>query len=371
MGRSPPRPRRGCSRWAAAYWTAGRTSPRPRSARRASARGPPRRWRPGGRCHAWSAAAAGWRPPPRRCCAPPSSRPSRSAPTCCSSAPSSPRSAGTRPPPRTATGGCSSSRPVTRGRSRGSARCWSTRPTGRPAAELLELEAERAPRERGRRALRSSWGRCSRSGWVAPTPPRRRSVARCSSSRSSPTTLERLVGLQLRRGAWADAAPFLSRAASVLPAERAAALLRQAAQLARSGARRRGGARPPSPGARAGAGHRRRAGRARALALCRWLARRGAPAASPPWSPASIRAARRPARPRCCSPMPTCSPRRASSRRPRRRCAVWRPAPMRPRRPWSASPSCAPGPTRARPSSLLASTPAPPASLGGGGGVRC
>ncbi|MGZ6162668.1 MAG: flagellar hook-length control protein FliK, partial [Myxococcaceae bacterium] len=99
------------------------------------------------------------------------------------------------------------------------------------AAELLELEAERAPRERGA-ALFLELGtlleeRLDRA--EAAETALRRSV---QLDPDQPRALERLIALQLRRGAWTDASPFLQRSTAALPADRAAALLRQAAQLA-------------------------------------------------------------------------------------------------------------------------------------------
>ena len=98
-------------------------------------------------------------------------------------------------------------------------------------AELLELEAERAPHERGA-ALFAELGTLldERLG--------RGEAAEAAFRRAlqlddeAPRPLERLVSLQLRRGAWTEASPFLQRLAGILPPDRAAALFRQAAQLA-------------------------------------------------------------------------------------------------------------------------------------------
>jgi tetratricopeptide (TPR) repeat protein len=98
-------------------------------------------------------------------------------------------------------------------------------------AELLELEAERAPRERAV-ALFAELGTLldERLG--------RGEAAEAAFRRAlhlddeAPRPLERLVSLQLRRGAWTEASPFLQRLAALLPPDRAAASFRQAAQLA-------------------------------------------------------------------------------------------------------------------------------------------
>ena len=98
-------------------------------------------------------------------------------------------------------------------------------------AELLELEAERAPRGRAA-ALFSELGtlldeRLGR-GELAEAAFRRA----VQLDADAPKPLEQLVVLQLRRGAWTEASAFLGRLPALLPAERAAALLRHSAQLA-------------------------------------------------------------------------------------------------------------------------------------------
>ena len=98
-------------------------------------------------------------------------------------------------------------------------------------AELLELEAERAPRERAA-------GLFSELGVLLEERLGRTEAAEAALRRAvqfdpqEPKALERLVTLELRRGAWTDAAPLWKTVSAVLPPERAAALLRQAAQLA-------------------------------------------------------------------------------------------------------------------------------------------
>ncbi|HZJ53566.1 MAG TPA: flagellar hook-length control protein FliK, partial [Myxococcaceae bacterium] len=101
-------------------------------------------------------------------------------------------------------------------------------------AELLEVEAERAPRERGATLftelgtlLDERLGRAEASEAAF-----RRAV---HLDAEAPRPLERLISLQLRRGAWSEASPFLNKAPALLPADRAADLLRQAAQLASAG----------------------------------------------------------------------------------------------------------------------------------------
>jgi Tfp pilus assembly protein PilF len=98
-------------------------------------------------------------------------------------------------------------------------------------AELLELEAERAPRERAA-SLFSELGTLldARLGRAEAAEAAFRRAVQLDAD--APKPLEQLLALQLRRGAWTDASPFLQRVAALLPAERAAALLRQAAQLA-------------------------------------------------------------------------------------------------------------------------------------------
>ena len=98
-------------------------------------------------------------------------------------------------------------------------------------AELLELEAERAPRERAA-ALFAELGTLleERLGRAEAAEAALRRAVQIDPD--EPKALDRLISLQLRRGAWAEASPFLHRAGALLPAERAAALLRQAAQLA-------------------------------------------------------------------------------------------------------------------------------------------
>src|SRR5262249_3893781 len=100
-------------------------------------------------------------------------------------------------------------------------------------AELLELEAERAPRERAA-ALFSELGTLldERLGRTEAAEAALRRAVQLEPDDGK--ALERLAGVQLRRGAWSDATPFLARVAALAPAERVAALLRQAAQLAAS-----------------------------------------------------------------------------------------------------------------------------------------
>src|SRR5262249_51340334 len=98
-------------------------------------------------------------------------------------------------------------------------------------AELLELEAERAPRERSA-ALFAELGTLldERLGRGEAAEAALRRAVQLDDVASRP--LERLVSLQLRRGAWTEASPFVQRLGRLLPADRAAGLLRQAAQLA-------------------------------------------------------------------------------------------------------------------------------------------
>jgi len=97
-------------------------------------------------------------------------------------------------------------------------------------AELLELEAERAPRERGATLF-------TELGTLLDERLGRGEAAEAAFRRAvqldeAPRPMERLVALQLRRGAWTEASPFVQRLATLLPPDRAAALFRQAAQLA-------------------------------------------------------------------------------------------------------------------------------------------
>ncbi|HET9156794.1 MAG TPA: flagellar hook-length control protein FliK, partial [Myxococcaceae bacterium] len=98
-------------------------------------------------------------------------------------------------------------------------------------AELLELEAERAPRDRGA-ALFAELGILldERLGRGEAAEAAFRRAVQLDDEAAKP--LDRLVSLQLRRGAWTEASPFLQRLGRLLPADRAAALFRQAAQLA-------------------------------------------------------------------------------------------------------------------------------------------
>jgi len=97
--------------------------------------------------------------------------------------------------------------------------------------ELLELEAERAPRERGA-TLFTELGTLldERMGRGEAAEAAFRRAVQLDDEASRP--MERLVSLQLRRGAWTEASPFVQRLATLLPPDRAAALFRQAAQLA-------------------------------------------------------------------------------------------------------------------------------------------